>query len=226
LPVGELEDSFTALLGRQPTDREKQSLYRVRDALKLKPTDAVWQLLMALQHYETLYEAFPARIAEAARDVTKTVRDTALAEAQSAAAQTKRALAVAVQEAAVASAKRAAGAQLWKWVSIAATIATLSVAITAWWQFSRGERAGIANGWTSAMKQCGSAAEAASWANTPEGQLAYKLAQVGSLRDLATCTGRGMVRKESWCLVPSERGRPVARWPVPTDTPASTGENP
>jgi hypothetical protein len=65
--VGDLDDSFTALLGRQPTDREKQALYRTRDALKLKTTDAVWLLLMALQHYETLYEQVPAKIATAAR---------------------------------------------------------------------------------------------------------------------------------------------------------------
>lgn len=212
--MGELDDSFTALLGRQPTDREKKALYRVRDALKLKSTDAVWLLLMALQHYETLYESFPARIEEAARDVTKTVRQTALAEAQSAAGQAKKALAEAVRQAAVASAKRAAGAQLWKWVSIAATTATLSIGITGWWQFGRGERAGIATGWTSAAKQCTSAAAAASWANTPEGQLAYRLAQAGSLRDLATCTGRGWVAKDGSCFVQSERGR-VHGWRLP-----------
>jgi hypothetical protein len=213
--VGELDDTFTALLGRQPTDREKQALYRVRDALKLKATDAVWLLLMALQHYETLYESFPARIGEAARDVTKTVRETALAEAKSAAGQTKKALAEAVREAAVASAKRTAGAQLWKWVSIAGTAVTLSIGLTGWWQFGRGERAGVATGWTSATKQCASAAAAASWANTPEGQLAYRLAQAGNLRDLATCTGRGWVAKDGSCFVQPEHGR-VHGWHLPS----------
>lgn len=215
--MGELDDSFTALLGRQPTDREKQALYRVRDALKLKATDAVWLLLMALQHYETLYESFPGRIEKAARDVTETIRDTALAEAQAAAGQTKKALAEAVREAAIASAKRAAGAQHWKWVGIAATTATLSIGTTAWWQFGRGERAGLATGWTSATKQCASAAAAASWANTPEGQLAYRLAQAGSLRDLATCAGRGWVARDGSCFVQPEHGR-VHGWRLPSST--------
>ena len=57
--MGDLDDSFGQLLGRQPTDQERQSLYRVRDALKLTTADAVWLLLMALQHYETLCERFP-----------------------------------------------------------------------------------------------------------------------------------------------------------------------
>jgi hypothetical protein len=52
--VGDLDDSFAQLLGHQPSDKERQDLYRVRDALKLKSTDAVWTLLMVLQHYQTL----------------------------------------------------------------------------------------------------------------------------------------------------------------------------
>jgi hypothetical protein len=214
--VGELDDSFTALLGRQPTDKEKQALYRTRDALKLKGTDAVWLLLMALQHYETLYESFPARIGEAVRDVTKTVRETALAEAQAAAAKTKRALMETVREAAVESAKRAAGAQLGKWVSIAAATVAMSISITGWWQFGRGDRSGFATGWTSATKQCASAAAAASWANTPEGQLAYRLAQAGSLRDLATCAGRGWSAKDGTCFVKPEHGR-IHGWRLPSN---------
>lgn len=213
--MSDLDDSFATLLGRQPTDKEKQSLYRVRDALKLKATDAVWLLLMALQHYETLYEKFPARIGEVAREVTKTVRETALTEARAAMAKTTEALAMAVREAAMASAKRAAGAQLWKWVSVAATTATLSIAITGWWQFNHGERAGLATGWTSAMKECARTAAAASWANTPEGQLAYRLARAGSLRDLATCSGRGWFVKDGTCFVQPEHGR-THGWHLPS----------
>jgi hypothetical protein len=51
--MNELEDSFAKLLGRQPTDADRQRLYRVRDALGLKNNDALWLVLMALQHYES-----------------------------------------------------------------------------------------------------------------------------------------------------------------------------
>ncbi len=59
--MGELDDSFAQLLGRQPSDKDRQDLYRVRDALKIKATDSVWLLLMALQYYVKLYEEFPAQ---------------------------------------------------------------------------------------------------------------------------------------------------------------------
>jgi hypothetical protein len=214
--MSELDNSFAQLLGRQPTDKEKQDLYRVRDALKLKATDAVWLLLMALQHYETIYETFPARIAEAAREVTKTARETALAQAKAVGEKTKAALADAVREAAVASARRAAGAQLWKWVSVAVTVVTFSIVLTAWSEFNRGERTGFARGWATSAKRCESTAAAASWANTPEGKLGYGLAGAGSLRDLATCSGRGWIAKDGICFAQSEHGR-VHGWRLPSE---------
>ena len=39
--MGELDESFAQLLGRQPTDNERQRLYRVRDALKVKADSAI-----------------------------------------------------------------------------------------------------------------------------------------------------------------------------------------
>lgn len=63
--MSELDESFERLLGRLPTDAERQDLYRVRDALGLKNNDALWLVLMALQHYETQYKKIPAVIEEA-----------------------------------------------------------------------------------------------------------------------------------------------------------------
>ncbi|HZL18145.1 MAG TPA: hypothetical protein VFG23_10405 [Polyangia bacterium] len=126
------------------------------------------------------------------------------------------ALADAVRQAAVASARQAAGAQLWKWVSVAVTVVTLSIVLTAWSQFNRGERAGFARGSATATKQCESKAAAASWANTPEGQLGYGLARAGSLRDLAACSGRGWIAKDGICFAQPEHGR-VHGWRLPSE---------
>ncbi|HZL17811.1 MAG TPA: protein mobE [Polyangia bacterium] len=197
--MSELEDSFALLLGRQPGDKERQRLYRVRDALKLKATDAVWLLLMVLGHYETLYETFPALIAAAAKDATKDIRETAVAQARAAAEDTKKALAFAVAEAATASAKRAAGAQWWKWAACWFVAATGCIAMIGHWEHSNGRSEGYANGREVARELYENTAAAASWANTPEGQLGYGLAKVGSLRELATCSGRGWMERDGVC---------------------------
>ncbi len=64
-----VEDAFTRMLGRTPSDHERQRLYRVRDALGLGNNDALWLVLLALDHYDTLYGQIPARIAAKAKEV-------------------------------------------------------------------------------------------------------------------------------------------------------------
>lgn len=101
-------------------------------------------------------------------------------------------------------------------MSVAATAVTLSIGFVGWSQFGRGERAGFATGWATATRQCQTAAAAASWANTPEGQLGYGLAKAGSLRDLATCSGRGWIAKDGICFAQSEHGR-MHGWRLPSN---------
>ena len=215
--MSELDDAFGRLLDHQPTDKDRQALYRVRDALRLKTTDAVWLLLMALQHYETLYDGIPDKIAHAARDATKAARVTAEAQAKAAQAEARKTLADAVHRSAVASARQAAGAQLFKWVSIVVSVVTLSLITVGWWQFRRGDATGAARGENQARKECERATAAAAWVSSPEGRLAYELGRVGSLRDLATCSGRGVTARDGWCVVQPERGKPF-RWRLPVSS--------
>lgn len=210
--MSDLNEPFTLLLGRQPTDKERQKLYRVRDALNIKSTDALWLLLMAFQYHQTLYEAVPARIAEAARDATSSARGAAEAQAKAAHAETKKALMDAVREVAVVSAKQAAGAERSKWLSAAVIVVTVTMAALGWWQHRQGEAKGVAIGQNTALRACAYAALAASWANTPDGRRAYEIDKAGGLHDLVNCTGRDLERKADWCLVETDRGKAIYRW--------------
>jgi hypothetical protein len=212
--VIELDDSFTRLLGHQPTDKEKQALYRVRDALKLKATDAVWLLLMVLQHYETLYERVPERIADAARNATKTVRATAEAQVAAAREETRRAMVDSVRDGALQIAEEVASTERLKWVSIGFALGLIALLVVAVWQHGQGETQGRAVGEAEAKRSCDYATKMASWANTPSGQRAFELEKVGSLHDLVNCAGRGLERRGEWCVVQMDRGRPSYRWRV------------
>jgi hypothetical protein len=224
--VGELEDSFALLLQRQPSDNERQRLYRVCDALKIKATDTVWSLLMVLEYYVTLYSEFPARIAATAREVTNTVRVAAEGEAKAAQEETKRALAQAVGQAAVKAANDAATTHLVMSVSIAAGVVGTMMLIVGFGAYGRGRESGRAVGENVAKRECSALVAASSWANTPDGQLAFAFAKVGGLGEVARCTGRGMVARDVWCTVLSERGRTIARWPLPAGGAKSNGEGP
>lgn len=61
--MDDIESSFKALLGRQPSEKEVERLYRVKNALNIRDNDVMWSILMALESYDTLYSKYPAQIA-------------------------------------------------------------------------------------------------------------------------------------------------------------------
>ncbi len=64
-----LESAFERLIGHQATPQDRTRLHQVRDSLGLHPNDALWEVLIALQYYYSLYERFPAMIRGAAREL-------------------------------------------------------------------------------------------------------------------------------------------------------------
>lgn len=85
----DVERTFERLIGRQPTDKEIQSLYRVKSALEIQDNDALWLVLMALESYDTLYRRYPAIIDA---QIKKTMEDQRVMIAAIADAETKKAL--------------------------------------------------------------------------------------------------------------------------------------
>jgi hypothetical protein len=211
--VANLENAFTQLLDRQPTDDERQRLYRARDALNIKPTDAVWTLLMMLEHYQTLYQQIPRQIAQTAHNATETIRATAEAQAKAAREETKKGLLNAVTEAVRATARQHARAEHFKWVSVAVSIVSITVMAVGWGENRRGQAQGVAAGESRAKAECAYATKLSSWALTPDGTRAFELEQLGALHDLVSCSGRGLERKADWCVAQPERGK-AYRWRI------------
>ncbi len=56
------EDAFKTLMGRLPSEEERQRLAKVRDALGIQSSDAIWEVMIALDYYLQLYTAIPDKI--------------------------------------------------------------------------------------------------------------------------------------------------------------------
>ena len=119
--MDDIESSFKALLGRQPSDKEVERLYRVKNALNIRDNDAMWMILMALDSYDTLYSKYPALIAgqvdvviEKQRELIAEIVDAeskkALSTLSSAVAQTSQLVAMKVAD--------TARWQAWGWVCV------------------------------------------------------------------------------------------------------------
>lgn len=211
-----VEAAFVALWDRQPNDKERQRLMRERDALQLKDNDALWRLLVVLGHYETLYAEIPTRIAQVASDVTDNVRAAAEAELKAAAARTRAELAKSVAQTAHDIAGRVASAQRSKWFTIGVVCACGAFLGIGASMFRVGINVGDSSGRLDGYAKARDEKAAVDWANTAEGKLARGLADAGSLRELAACSGRGWRVREHACVPKCEKGS-VDGWTIPTN---------
>jgi hypothetical protein len=58
------EDRFQALLGRALRREDRERLTKIRKALRIRSTDAVWDVMIALDHHVQLYSAIPKELAK------------------------------------------------------------------------------------------------------------------------------------------------------------------
>lgn len=210
--MSDLESSFALLLGKQPDDAAKQRLYRVRDALSLRDNDALWLMIMALEHYETLYEEIPQNIQKVAGATLSKLKEAAESSVKASAEATKKDLAEAVARASVEVAHSTSRKQARMWLGIGLGIATIALISVGWVAFEKGKEAGLAQGYAEAKDE----KLAAVWAGTVEGKLAYKLAKAdeGNIGALAGCTRPGWVKQKGVCYAEkSEDG--LYGWKVP-----------
>jgi len=194
-----LEDSFSKLLGRQPSDAERQQLYRVKDALKLKTNDALWLVLMALQYYQDQYEQFPKAISLAASETLADFKETADALILASAEAAKADLAKAVARTAKDVAYHTASKQMWQWAAGCLAVAFISFGGFGWYVHHQAYAAGYAWGYGVGYTEAKDEKAAAAWANTPEGKAAYRLAQTGSLASFIHCNQPGWKAENGRC---------------------------
>ena len=221
--MSDLDDSFAKLLSRQPTDAERQRLYQVRDALGLKNNDALWLVLMALEHYQGQYEQFPAKIAQAAKDTLTGFKATAEATAKAAAEAAKADLAAAVATAAHRVADQVAGTRELRWgvgLSLAMAVLIACALGFGFYMESVGRASGLVEGYAAARDETAAAA----WANTPQGKAAYQLAQAGSIDILTRCDLPGWRIEKGACYPDQAPGGKLHGWRLKPDASARAGQ--
>lgn len=214
----DISDSFSKLIGRQPSDKEVQELYRVRDALGLQNNDALWLIIMALQHYQTQYESIPNGVRSVLKDVSLHARTLADIEMRASAASAQADLAAAVANASDSVARKVAGAQRLKWFSISLCVLAATLGGGAWFVHQKAYIAGASYGFGEGYESAKDERARAAWANTPEGRAAYSLAQTADLKLLASCGNPGWVirpKENGKLCLPHSDGNMVYGWMVP-----------
>ena len=103
-----VEEAFARVVGRQASDEERTRLYRLRDALGLRDNDAFWSIVMALEHYDSFFRAYPEKLAEETARAIESARAAFAVAAEKEAAQVERVLSQRVAETSVQIARKLA----------------------------------------------------------------------------------------------------------------------
>jgi AcrR family transcriptional regulator len=103
-----VEEAFAKVVGRQASDEERTRLYRLRDALGLRDNDAFWSIVMALEHYDSFFRAYPEKLAEETARSIENARAAFAVAAEKEAAQVQRVLSEKVAETSVQIARKLA----------------------------------------------------------------------------------------------------------------------
>jgi hypothetical protein len=70
------------LLDRELTQEEAERLERIKNVLDLADDDALWDILAAMEHQRSYYDALPQKIAAASLEITNGISQAAEAEAR------------------------------------------------------------------------------------------------------------------------------------------------
>jgi hypothetical protein len=95
-------------VGRQASETERERLYRVRDALGLRDNDALWSIVIALEHYDSFFRQYPSKLAEETGRCIESARAAFAVAAENEAAHVQRVLSDRVAETSVEIARKLA----------------------------------------------------------------------------------------------------------------------
>ena len=203
--------AFEAAFRRKPTAEEVERLERVMDVLDVRENDAIMTLMVVLEFYLGLYGSVPGRIEAAAKAAVGETKETTEKIAATAAQLAHGDLVEQLGKAVNQVASDAARKQQWKALGAGIAAAAISLLVTGWMCFDAGKEAGYG----AAIKVARNETAAAAWANTPEGQLAYRLALAGSLQQVARCSAPGWKIRNGACLPQVDAEGTLHGWVMP-----------
>jgi hypothetical protein len=113
-----VEETFAKVVGRAPTEAERERLDRIGEGLGVHDNDALWAVVMALELYDSLYRKYPEQLAAETSKAIEGARSAFAAAAAAEAAKASAVLARQVARASVAVANRMAGRSIaMPWVA-------------------------------------------------------------------------------------------------------------
>jgi hypothetical protein len=186
--------------GVEPTPQQMQRVQAIAHSLGIGNNDAMMPILIALDCYHGAFKELPEKAQAAADTAAKSAADRSATAVNEAVARAVSKLGPQVGDAIVKAANDINHVDRAKWVAGTVAVVAVVFGLLGWFTHATGYSAGLETGRADGYKQAADEKTAAVWANTPQGKLAFELAQTGSLEKLANCSGKGWVLSKMVCF--------------------------
>lgn len=193
------EQTFKELNGRNATAADVLRFERLCKALETTPNDALLAVLVALDYYQNMYETMPEKIRKESESTLASFKLAAEKTATAAFKTSEAAHADALVQLADKVAVQASTKSMFKWAAGCITLVVAIIIPAFLYAHSDGKDSGYQAGYGKGYTEAKDEKAAAAWANTPEGKLAYRFAQTGSLGSLAKCDRPGWKVEKGNC---------------------------
>jgi hypothetical protein len=183
------EERLRQLLGRDPTDAERQRIMRAGKSLGIGDNDALWELMVILELHRTYHERIPgeldAVLTKAFTEANITADKTMAASVEKTKADLRKIVVDVAREAATVTSRE----KILKTGMALTTVILLGMAVSAsagWAWGKHSPYGGSVSATDEALK---------AWALSPTGRRAYHLSTLTSLSKLTDCSAPGWQRK-------------------------------
>ena len=96
-----IDEAFARVVGRPPSEEQRDRLHRLREVLGLRDNDAFWSIVIALEYYDSFFRQYPAQLARETQRCIEGVRAAFAVAAEKETAHVERVLSEKVAETSV-----------------------------------------------------------------------------------------------------------------------------
>lgn len=211
----DFKQAFRQLNGYEPSIEKILEFERTCATLQTTSNDALLAVLLALDHYETLYAAVPQKITASVIEALSSLKSAMDIQAHAAVSAVQKDLIETVSVASNQIATDTARAYKWKWLALGVAVACIFNAGSAWYFHNVAKQDGYSLGYGIGHKVAMNEIASAAWANTSDGKLSQSLAMATRISDLVNCSNAGWQIHNGICYPMADKDGNITGWRIP-----------
>lgn len=197
--MSDIREAMKLIGGVEPTPQQIQRVQAIAHSLGIPANDAMMPILIALDCYHGAFSTLPAKAQAEANTAAKSAADQSTAALNEAMVRAVTNLGPQIRTSIVKLANDIKQIDKAKWIGGVVIVVGLVFSLFGWLTHASGYSSGFETGKAQAYQDVKDEKAAAAWANTPQGMLAFQLAQAGSIETLAHCNGKGWKLSKGMC---------------------------